>query len=199
MDRKKIGEKLEQIDQATSDSAFNEYPNEPNDWKESTPMHKIKSEDEIYTPFLIPSTKTKFRIMKGFDETTKEIKTGIGFSGFSETNTSELTTGAYKDDINVGARYINYTNILLSDLEAFQTLYNIDVSPVHRSILNQREMFGSLTKGINFLLGKALTTSKAEMIRTDSSTQQINNSAPTKKSWFSGIKLGGKPKNTITM
>lgn len=170
---------------------FNAYENTPSDWKDSPYRPRIKSEEELYTDFLKPSTQTSLRLMKGVDEDNK-IKTGYGYSGFDETNTSDLTTANLRDDLEVGARYINHCNILLSDLETLFVVHGIDTRPSHRLILNQRAQYTSLSKSINGKLLEALTVQRIETFKRQEDYQAMRNTEQ-KKGFLNKI-FGGKPK-----
>lgn len=171
---------------------FNAYENTPSDWKDSAYRPRIKSEEEMYTDFLKPSTQTSLRLMKGLDENNRE-KTGYGYSGFDETNTSDLTTANLRDDIEVGAKYINHCNILLSDLETLFVVHGIDTRPSHRLILNQRAQYTSLSKSINGKLLEALTVQRIETYKRQEDYQSSRND--NDKQGFLNKIFGGKPRN----
>jgi|GEM_PF-2007264 len=171
---------------------FNAYDNTPSDWQDRAYRPRVKSEEEMYTDFLRPSTQTSLRLMKGVDESNRE-KTGYGYSGFDETNTSDLTTANLKDDIRVGAKYINHCNMLLSDLETLFVVHGIDTRPSHRLILNQRAQYTSLSKGINGKLLEALTV---RTIKTYNRQEDFHKhqSEQNKESFFNKV-FGGQPRN----
>ena len=117
MDKEQLMQKLKEIEDATDRDSFNDYPNEAGDWRESVPKALIKSEDEMLGKFLLGQTRTKYKITKGYDPQSKQIRTGVGYSGFDEINTTELTTGAFINDISVGAKFVNSVVLISSKPE----------------------------------------------------------------------------------
>src|SRR6056297_2757847 len=119
-----------------SDKVFSEYENEESDWSDSIPQKSMKKSHEMYGDLIRPSTVLSYKLIKGRDPETKQIRTGFGFSGFEEANTSDLTTSNLLDDLQMGTEFVNMCNIILSDLEEIQILYDIDVKPTYRNVLN---------------------------------------------------------------
>jgi hypothetical protein len=99
-----------------------------------------------------------------------------------------LTTSFLQDDVSLSTNFVNFANVLLTDLKSVQELYGINVKPTYQRILHQRSMYLSLAKSVSGRLMTALTTQRSE--QTMSRKIQAQNQKKD-NSWFN---LGSKSK-----
>jgi len=177
------------VSEKEADGIFNEYENEPDDWKEEPPAQIMKNQNEVYNILMRPATHMSTTIIKGIDPNTNRERTGYGYSGFDEANNSDLTTSFLTDDVNMATSYVNYANLLLTDLRSIKELYGINVKPTYQRVLHQRSMYLSLAKSVGGRLMTALTTQRSE--QTMSRKIQDQNRKKD-KGWFN---IGSPSKN----
>lgn len=178
------------VSESEADNIFDEYKNEPEDWREEPPAQIMKNQNEVYNILMRPATHMSTHIIKGIDPSTNKERTGYGFTGFDEANNSDLTTSFLIDDVDMATSYINYCNVLLTDLKSIKEIYGINVKPTYQRVLYQRSMYLSLAKSVKGRLLHALTTQRSE--QTMSRKLDDRGAKKNNKSWFS---LGGSDKS----
>lgn len=141
---------------------FNDYQNEIDDFKKYQPYKYIKSEYDVYTDFVRPTTKSGQQITKSIDPSDGQLKTGFGFSGFDETINSDLTTSILTRPEEMA--YVHLADCLLAELEQLQVIHRVNVRPSHRLLLHKRAQFMSILKSKNGALLNLLTTQKSESV-----------------------------------
>lgn len=169
------------VSEKEADNIFNEYENEPDDWKEEPPAQIMKNQNEVFNILMRPATHMSTTIIKGLDPNTGRERTGYGYSGFDEANNSDLTTSYLSDDVYMATSYVNYANVLLTDLKSIKELYGINVKPTYQRVLHQRSMYLSLAKSVGGRLMNALTTQRSEQTMSRKIQEQ---NKQNKGSWF---------------
>lgn len=144
------------------EDAFDTYENEPGDWRDTQPRTELKRNTDVYNEMIKPATHNSFRLIKGVDPETGQIRTGYGYSGFDEMITQDLTTSNLIDDMKMGTHFVNLCNLELTDLQTIQELYGIDVTPTFRLVLQMRSSYTSTAKSVKGFLVNTLTTDRSE-------------------------------------
>jgi len=166
--------------------AFDTYENEQGDWRDAQPRTELKKNTDVLNELIRPATRNSYRLIKGIDPETGQLRTGYGYSGFDEMISQDLTTSNLIDDMRMGTHFVNMCNIELTDLQAIQELYGIDVIPTFRLILQLRSSYTSTAKSVKGKLMEALTTERSE---STVSRRLSPTNSKKKKSFFN---LGGK-------
>ena len=171
------------------DNFYNKYQPAPADFRQYIPNVITKNEFDVQNNILNPSNKTSVTTAKGFDRDDNEIKTGYTPTGFDEINTSDLPSGIYDKD---NTMFINLMITFLTQQQALQQLYAIDVAPTHKMFLSELGTYCSTTKGKDGTLLKNLTIKKQDI------RQEFNDNQQNKPNMFQKA-LGqqqGNPKDS---
>jgi len=154
------------------------------DWSDESRYRNVRSEQDIHSMIIQPSTKTSYKIGKGFDQFTGKFKTGVVPSGYKEANSVDLVSANLQVDSlpkNYDERYNMACNIALAHLKAFGDLTGIDVSTAYNLVLEKRDLYNSMSKARGGKVLEYAFTNRSSMVSQGIDT--IQEPKNKNKSW----------------